>query len=217
MQAAIFDMDGILIDSEPLWRRAERKIFAGVGVDLTKDMCIETMGLRLDEVVRYWHQRFPWEGKAFRDIEDQIISTMDDMISEEGKALPGVYEILESLHGAGLKLGIASSSPLRLIDVVVKKLDILNFFHVRCSADEDANGKPDPAVYIRAADRLSVDPSNCFVFEDSLWGLRSAKAAGMTVVAVPASEQYGDPRFNEADFKIKSLKDFSFDMLGSSK
>ncbi|MDD5724061.1 MAG: hexitol phosphatase HxpB [Syntrophales bacterium] len=217
MRAAIFDMDGVLIDSEPLWRRAEKEVFGRVGIALTKDMCLKTMGLRLDEVVAYWHQQFPWTEKSLQQVEEEVLSAMHKQISEEGKALRGVHETLELLQGAGLMLAIASSSPLSLIKTVVNKLEIHAFFQSLCSAEEDEFGKPDPAVYLRTADRLAVDPRECFVFEDSLLGVRSAKSAGMTVFAVPAADQYDDPRFNEADFKVRSLQEFSFDMIKKEK
>jgi HAD superfamily hydrolase (TIGR01509 family) len=213
MRAAIFDMDGVLIDSEPLWRRAEKEVFGSVGISLTKEMCLGTMGLRLDEVVAYWHQRFPWTVKSLKQVEEEVLSVMHALISKEGKALRGVHETLKRLQGADLMLAIASSSPLGLIEAVVDKLEIRSFFQTLCSADEDEYGKPDPAVYLRTASYLAVDPRECLVFEDSLLGVRSAKSAGMTVVAVPAADQYSDPRFDEADFKVRSLPEFSFDMM----
>ena len=210
-------MDGVLIDSEPLWRRAEKEVFRSVGITLTKEMCLGTMGLRLDEVVAYWYQRFPWTGKNLLQVEEEMLSAMQTLIAEEGKALRGVHETLERLRGANLLLAIASSSPFSLIEAVVNVLGIRTFFQALCSAEEDAFGKPDPAVYLRTAERLAVDPSECLVFEDSLLGVRSAKSAGMTVVAVPAADQYDDPRFNEADFTVKSLPDFSVDMITKEK
>jgi len=212
-QAAIFDMDGVLIDSEPLWRRAEREVFGSVGVDLTKEMCLGTMGLRLDEVVAHWYKEFAWTGKSPRQVEEEVLSAMQRMVSEEGKPLRGVHEILEGLQGAELRLAIASSSPFGLIETVIDKLAIRDFFQAFCSADADALGKPDPAVYLRTAAQLAVDPGACLVFEDSLLGVRSAKSAGMTVVAVPAPDQYDNPQFSEADFKIRSLSEFPFEMI----
>jgi sugar-phosphatase len=213
MRAAIFDMDGVLIDSEPLWRKAEKEVFGNVGVTLTTEMCIGTMGLRLNEVVAHWYRRFPWRGKSPRQVEEEILSAMSRMISDEGESLCGVLDILEYLRGAGLVLAVASSSPLGLVGAVVDKLEIRDFFRILCSADGDANGKPDPAVYLRTADQLGVDPHECLAFEDSLIGVRSAKAAGMTVIAVPATDQYDDPRFDGADFKVRSLSEFSFEMM----
>jgi len=213
LEAVIFDMDGVLIDSEPLWRRAEREVFGNVGLALTKEMCMGTMGLRLDEVVAYWYERFPWTGKSPGQVEEEVLSEMYRLIADEGEPLAGVQETLDVVRGSGLALAIASSSPSGLIEAVVDKLEIRDYFSVMCSADEDALGKPDPAVYLRTAERLSVDPRACLVFEDSLLGVRAAKAAGMTVVAVPAADQYDDPRFHEADFKVPSLGEFSLDMV----
>ena len=213
MEAVIFDMDGVLIDSEPLWRRAEQEVFGKVGIALTKEMCIGTMGLRLDEVVAYWYGRFHWTGKSPRRVEEEVLSEMYRFIADEGKPLPGVHKTLGVVRDSGVDLAIASSSPFGLIEAVVDKLEIRDYFSVMCSADEDALGKPDPAVYLRTADRLAVAPRACLVFEDSFLGVRAAKAAGMTVVAVPAADQYNDPRFHEADCKVPSLVEFSFDMV----
>jgi sugar-phosphatase len=217
LEAVIFDMDGVLIDSEPLWRRAEREVFGNVGLPLTKEMCMGTMGLRLDEVVAYWYERFPWTGKSLGQIEQEVLSEMYRLVEDEGEPLPGVHETLEALRDAGLALAIASSSPSGLIEAVVEKLEIRDYFIVMCSADEDEFGKPDPAVYLRTADRLAVDPRACLVFEDSFLGVRAAKAAGMTVVAVPAADQYDDSRFHEADFKVPSLGEFSLDMVKAGR
>jgi len=206
-------MDGVLIDSEPLWRRAEKEVFGGVGIALTKEMCLETMGLRLDEVVAYWFQRVPWKEKGLKEIEEEVLTVMHTLITEEGEALQGVYEILAYLRRANVTLAIASSSPLSLIESVVNKLGIRTFFQALCSADEDEWGKPDPGVYLRAAARLGADPAECLAFEDSLLGVDSAKSAGMIVIAVPAADQYDDPRFDKADFKVRSLPEFSFDMI----
>ena len=213
LEAVIFDMDGVLIDSEPLWRRAEREVFGNVGLALTTEMCLGTMGLRLDEVVAYWYRRFPWTGKSLGQVEEEVLTEMYRLIADEGAPLAGVRETLDAVRDSGLALAIASSSPSGLIEAVVDKLGIRDYFNVMCSADEDALGKPDPAVYLRTADRLTVDPRVCLVFEDSFLGVRAAKAAGMTVVAVPAADQYDDPRFHEADFTVPSLGEFSLDMV----
>jgi sugar-phosphatase len=217
MKAAIFDMDGLLIDSEPLWRRAEKQVFGTVGIELTEKMCVETMGLRTDEVVAYWYQRFPWQGKRLEMIEREIVATVQHLVSTEGKSLEGVHETLMTLKGEGLRLGLASSSPYCLIDVVVGKLGIRDFFQAMCSATEEKRGKPDPAVYLTTAKQLRVKPEECIAFEDSFSGICSAQSAGMLVVAVPSSEQHDDPRFDRADIKIKALSEFSLDLVSNRR
>jgi sugar-phosphatase len=194
MKAAIFDMDGLLIDSEPLWRLAEKEVFA-------------------DEVVAHWYKLRPWHGKSLEDVERELIERMKELTEMHGVALEGVYDILDILQGRGFKLALASSSPHVLIGTVVNKLYIRQYFEVLCSAIDEKFGKPHPAIYLTTAERLGVHPSDCVVFEDSVTGIRSAKAAGMMAIAVPAMNQYGDRRFAEADLKFKSLSDFSLEML----
>ncbi len=110
MQAAIFDMDGLLIDSEPLWRRAEKQVFSTVGIPLTETMCEETMGLRTDEVVQHWYQRFPWSGKNPETVEQELVVTVQHLIATQGEALAGVHETLTIFKEAEVPLGLASSS-----------------------------------------------------------------------------------------------------------
>jgi sugar-phosphatase len=217
MQAAIFDMDGLLIDSEPLWRRAEKQVFGTLGITLTETMCEETMGLRTDEVIQHWYQRFPWSGKSFETLERELVVTVQHFIATQGEALAGVHETLTIFKQAEVPLGLASSSAYCLIEATVERLGIRTYFHVLCSAADEVRGKPDPAVYLRTAKRLGVSPAECLAFEDSFSGLCSAQAAGMTVVAVPAAAQYDDPRFDRADLKLRSLTEFSLELLPHQK
>ena len=214
MQAAIFDMDGLLIDSEPLWRRAEKQVFGTVGIRLTEEMCEQTMGLRTDEVVAYWYQQFRWSGKSPDTVERELVAAVQHLIMTEGKALAGVNETLVMVKNAGLTLGLASSSAHCLIDAVVDRLGIRDYFQVMCSATDEEHGKPDPAVYLTSAKRLGVAPTDCFAFEDSFSGVCSAQAAGMLVIAVPSAVQYDDSRFDRADIKIRSLTEFSLELIG---
>jgi HAD superfamily hydrolase (TIGR01509 family) len=213
LKAAVFDLDGVLIDSEPLWRRAEQQVFNALGLKLTEDMCRETTGLRTAEVVAYWYRRFPWTGERPQDVEQEILRTVEQLIVEEGRSFEGTGAILQGLKDAGLKLALASSSPRHVIDAAVRKLALGDFFAAVCSAVDEDHGKPHPAVYLRAAERLGVEPGECVAFEDSVPGVRAAKAAGMTVVAIPASEQYADSGFELADVKLKSLQLFDMEMI----
>ena len=217
MQAAIFDVDRLLIDSEPLWRRAEKQVFATLGITLTEAMCEETMGLRTDDVIRHWYQRFPWSGRSPRAVEQELVAAVQHLIATQGEALPGVYETLAGFKDAEFPLGLASSSALCLIEATVERLGIRGYFHALCSATEEVCGKPDPAVYLTTATRLGVSPIKCVAFEDSLSGLSSARAAGMTVVAVPTAADYDDPRFDCANIKLQSLTEFSLDRLRHQK
>lgn len=216
MEAAIFDMDGLLIDSEPLWRRAEQSAFHSIGIDLDDDQCAQTTGMRIDEVVEYWFQQEPrLESVEQLDRESltrSILEGVTTLIQTEGEELPGVRGLLDSLLAQGMRLAVASSSPRPLIDAVLEKLEIATHFEVIRSAVDEPFGKPHPAVYLRTASDLGVDPSQCLALEDSVAGVRSAKAAGMTVIAVPARKDFDNPAFELADLKIASLVDFELNL-----
>lgn len=213
MKAAIFDMDGVLIDSEPLWRRAERAAFARVGLELSDEDCKQTMGLRSDEVVALWYRRHPWSGASTDEVLQDMESGVAGLVRSEGQALPGVERTIGELRSSGVRLALASSSAPELIRVVLTTLGLEDAFEVVCSAVDEERGKPDPAVYLSAIRRLGVPPAACVAFEDSVAGVASARSAGLRVIAVPASDQFDDPGFDAAQLKLGSLDEFSVVML----
>jgi len=213
MRAVIFDMDGLLIDSEPLWREAEIAVFGSVGLHLTEDLCRQTLGLRVDEVVRYWHARDPWTGPGCEQVTAQLLDAAQSLIIEHGSLMDGARDAIVDVHAHDALLAIASSSPMRLIRAVVEKFAIGEYFSVLHSAESEIAGKPDPAVYQTTMSLLGTDPHECVAFEDSLSGVRAAKSAGAMVIAVPAPEDALDPEFAMADAILASLKDFSLDLI----
>lgn len=211
MKAAIFDMDGLLIDSEPLWQEAEIGVFRSVGVPLTRELCRETMGVRLDEVVRHWFRTFPWQGESVEAVEARILEEISRLIVERGKPMPGVAETIKTLLAAKYELAVASSSPMQLILTALDTFDLRESFSILHSAETEAEGKPDPAVYLSAMSRLEVEPNNCIAFEDSAIGVRAAKSAGAWVIAVPDPADLTNPAFAAADVVLPSLMKFSLD------
>jgi HAD superfamily hydrolase (TIGR01509 family) len=207
VEAAIFDMDGLLIDSEPFWREVEIPVFRGLGVPLTEEMCAETMGLRVNEVVAHWRRQFPWDGPGDGAVVEQIVSGVIHRIQNDGVLMDGVVETIDLLRARGLRLAIASSSLYRVIAAVLDRFDIESAFDVVHSAEDEDRGKPDPAVYLTAAAKLAVAPEACVALEDSVNGVLSAKAAGMTVIAVPDASVRDDTRFEAADITVTSLRD----------
>lgn len=207
VETVIYDMDGLLIDSEPFWREAEMKVFATVGLKLTERDCIETTGFRFDEVVEYWWHRRPWEGKSREAIHDEVLDEMEHAIMNKAEAMGGVYESLEYVKAKGLKIGLASSSAMRLIKATVKKLDIEPYFDMLVSAEHERYGKPHPAVFLHAAERLHSRAERCVVLEDSFNGLLAAKSARMKCAIVPEPSSFDDERFCIADWKLRSLKE----------
>lgn len=213
IEAAIFDMDGLLINSEPFWQQSEMEVFPTVGVALTPAMCLQTVGLRMNDMVQYWHRQFPWQNKTTEQVATEVLETVKAKIMAEGAAMEGVHAVLELLRNKGIRLALASSSPLDIIESVVQKLEIASFFEFLLSAENEEYGKPHPAVYLSAAKRLSVPPHNCIAFEDSLNGIISAKAARMKAVAVPEPHNLNNTRFDVADLKIASLQHFGANEL----
>ncbi len=215
IKAIIFDMDGLLIDSEPFWRRASKEVFASVGVDLTEEDMKSTMGRRIDEVVEHWFHERPWEGKSRKDIEAGIIDGVLELVKAEGTLRDGVKETLDICKSLNVPLAVASSSSSELIDVVISTLGIRDYFVELFSAEHETHGKPHPAVFISTASHLNVEPQHCLVFEDSPSGVLAAKAAKMTCIAVPDEEHFDHPFINTADLKLHSLTALDKKLLDS--
>ena len=211
MKAAIFDMDGLLLDSEPLWKKAEIVVFNSIGVPLTEELCRETVGVRLDGVVRHWHRKFPWQTESLESVEARILEEVSRLVVEHGKLMPGVSETIEMLRRENYALAVASSSPLQLIRTALEKLEIVDVFSVLHSAEFEEKGKPDPAVYLSAMSRLGFEPDDCVAFEDSVPGVRAAKSAGARVIAVPDPVDISNPGFAAADVVLSSLTHFSME------
>ena len=207
LEAAIFDMDGLLIDSEPFWREVEIPVFRSLGVPLTEDMCAETMGLRVNEAVAHWRRSYPWNGPGDDAVADEIVAGVIGRIERDGVLMDGVIDTIDALATRGLRLAIASSSLYRVIDAVVDRFGLRRHFEVVHSAEDEERGKPDPAVYLTTAAKLGVAPTGCLALEDSVNGVLSAKAAGMRCIAVPDSTVQGDPRFEVADLTVTYLRD----------
>ena len=208
MNTVIFDMDGLLIDSEPLWGEAMTEVLANVGILLNPELTKKTTGLRTREVLEYWYESHPWKGKNTAQIETDVFDLVEEKILEKGKAMLGLEYILSFFRERNFKMGLASSSPKKLIETVLDHLHIRKYFQQVCSAQEEEYGKPHPAVYINCAKGLKSLPAECIAFEDSVNGLIAAKAARMLTVAVPEEYQSGNPRFAVADILLHSLDEF---------
>jgi sugar-phosphatase len=201
----IFDMDGLLIDSEPYWKMAEKEVFGKLGLSLTDDLLRNVMGFRLSEVVQHWYHYQPWKEPNFEQTEKDVLNCVKHLIKQKAEAMPGVYEILDYCKQNNLKIALASSSAMELIEVVIDKLNIREYFDVLWSAQYEDYGKPHPAIFLTVAQKLNISPKDCIVFEDAINGVLAAKSARMYCIAVPEEISFNDPRFSIADIKIQSL------------
>ncbi|MCA9603507.1 MAG: hexitol phosphatase HxpB [Polyangiales bacterium] len=202
VRAAIFDMDGLLVDTEPLWRRVETRVFAELGVHLTDALCESTKGLRIEEVVAHWHSVCPWQSPSVPAVVERIVDEMLERIRTEATPKPGVRHAIDLARAIPMRLALASSSHTRLIRAVLERLELVDAFEVVCSGEHEPHGKPHPGIFLTAASRLGVEARACVVFEDSIAGVIAGKAARMRVVAIPESPS---PAFAVADVVRASL------------
>jgi mannitol-1-/sugar-/sorbitol-6-/2-deoxyglucose-6-phosphatase len=211
--AAIFDMDGVLIDSERLWWQAGADALRTVGVDLEVSRLYETMGLRTDAALAHWFQLFPWTGKSMQEIEWEVTFRVIELIKEHAEPLPGVYDTIQLLSEHGIPIGLCSSSPHLVIGAVLKALGLESQIRVACSAEDELLGKPHPAAYLTCARQIGIDPQRCIAFEDSLRGTIAAKAAEMKVVAIPSGSDRESTKFDFCDLRLRSLTEFDESLL----
>jgi sugar-phosphatase len=200
-------MDGLLIDSEPLWHEAEVEVFGRLGVPLERAETRSTKGMFVDEVVAFWQTRYPWSGPSAAEVRDEILVRVGELVLERGTPLPGAAETVAAMAERG-PVALASSTPHALIRIVLAHLGLTDAFPLICSAQDEAYGKPHPAVFLTTAARLGVDPERCCVFEDAPAGVLAAKAARMACVAVPETAERANPQILVADLVLESLEGF---------
>ena len=184
VEAVVFDMDGVLVDTEHLWDEVREQLTEEWGGSYTPEAQRAMMGMSSPEWSRYLHEtvglREPPEA-----INAEVVRRMLARYDEGLPVVDGAREAVGRLAERGLELAVASSANRQLIDSVLRRLELERLFAVTVSSEEVARGKPAPDVYLEAARRLGVEPRRCVAVEDSASGIRAAHAAGMHVVAYP--------------------------------
>ncbi|AYA40467.1 hexitol phosphatase HxpB [Xenorhabdus nematophila] len=214
LKAVIFDMDGLLIDSEPYWEQGEKHIFGELGLDLTlAEKLPDTLGLRIDQVVELWYQAAPWQGTSKNEVAQHIINYVVQLVKENRPLLPGVEYALNLCRGHGLKIGLASASPYGMLEQVLELFNIRHYFDAIVSAADLPYSKPHPEVYLQAASQLGINPIQCITLEDSFNGMIATKAARMRSIVVPAAHHFDDPRWSLADIKLNSLNKLTIENI----
>lgn len=204
MKAVIFDMDGVLVDSEKFWQQAERKVFSSLGVAMDEDECALTKTMTTNEVTRFWFQKSPWAEQNFKEVEEAVISNVIELIENENCEIKGVHGFVKHIKARGYKVGLATNSPYRIIPAVLKKTGLTPYFDAVSSAEFEVCGKPDPAVYVRTSGKLGINPIHCLAIEDSFSGIAAAKRAGMTVVGY--SHGHSNTHLEGADFILPDFE-----------
>lgn len=213
INTVLYDMDGLLLDTEPLWGESMLRIAHKHKIPITYRQFKETTGLRIYEVTDHWAMHYPWHGSSPKEIADEILTDIIASAKRSGMVLKGVEQSLQLLRKHNYKIGLASSSPLHMIEALVDYFELTHFFDCITSADAVEMGKPHPAVFLHCAASLHSKPHDCLVLEDSVNGMIAGKAARMKVVVVPDQLHFDDPRFSLADARLSSLEDFDIDFL----
>ncbi len=205
VSAVLFDMDGVLIDTEPLWDEAERMVATECGFTLPDSMLDATRGVRIREVVREWQRVFPGHDIPLEATCAAITAAVEDTIRMEGKPREGVLPFLDELHRAGIPCALASSSPRPLIAAVLDTLGIADAFREVVSGDDVAHGKPHPEIYMTAASRIRMAPASCAAIEDALAGMQAARASGAYCIALPDPSITSSPELAAASHVCSSF------------
>lgn len=204
-RAAVFDFDGLLVDSEPGWARAEARLLARHGGTFTAEDAAATVGRSPDASIAVYAERLGIATDERAALKAELLALVADEYRAGFPPLPGAVDLVARLRAA-IPVGLASNTGRALIADGLAASPFADAFGVVVTSDDVVHHKPAPDLYLLACARLGVDPRDAIAFEDSPTGIRSAKAAGLTVVAVPA---VGGPPADGADLIVGSLADLT--------
>jgi beta-phosphoglucomutase family hydrolase len=212
-QAVIFDMDGVLVDSEPYHVQNEKLMFSKLGLDISDEQHARYMGTATDVM---WAQIIS-ERNLQLDVAETTMQTIQQEIPyfqslEKIDPMPGLVNLLEKLQESGIPMAVASSSDKAIIDIILEKSGLRKYFSHAVSSSEIGKSKPEPDVFLHAAKLLVVAPENCLVFEDSKNGIKAAKVAGMYCIAYSGGNS-GNQDQSQADRRIVDFNEIDVEML----
>ena len=212
LEAVLFDMDGVIIDSEPLWSEAEKRLLARRNLTYSPSLKAAMMGRDAKGAVGFLIEHY-----GLIESPGELIGERNQLIAElfkeHLKAIPGALEFVSSVITAGIVTGLVSSSPRLLMELALEKLGAAGLFALALSGDQVTRGKPEPDIYITAAERLGVEPEHCLVIEDAPHGVTAAKRAGMFCLAITTS--VGVPELAMADKVVSGFEEVDIQLLQS--
>ena len=202
-RAVVFDMDGLLLDTEVVWQAAEERLFAAHGAVFTREDKMAVIGTSFDLTARYFAERLGQPPERGPALVEEMVLAMYDALQVDVAGRPGALELVARVRGR-LPLALASNSPRRLVDAALATARLTDVFDVIVTSDDVALSKPAPDIYLLVCQRLGVEPAHVLALEDSAAGVASAKAAGLSCIAVP---QFAETDVAAADRVIDSLEE----------
>jgi beta-phosphoglucomutase len=209
IQAVIWDLDGVIIDSANEHRQAWQRLAREEGIPFTDETFWATFGKRNDDIFAATWGKLPPE--RVRELGDRKEAYFRELIRETAAPLPGALELMRALHEAGYRQALASSTPIQNIELISDVLGLRRYLTVLVSGEAVARGKPAPDIFLQAAKELGVDPTHCLVIEDAVAGVQAAHAAGMRCIAVAGNRDL--PGLREAELMVKSLTEVDVERI----
>lgn len=210
----LFDMDGLLLDTEPLWAVAMQNICNKYKLPLHHGIFKYTTGLRIDEVTAFWKEHLDWPAHLNSyDLAMEIVDEIIYLAKNKGSVMPGVLPLLETLKERNTNTAVVTSSPSRMMENLLKHFEITAYFDAFFSAESVDFGKPHPAIYLKALSHFNSSPFQAIALEDSVNGMISARAAKINTIVIPEREKYEDPVFHLANKKAKSMEEIHYSTL----
>ena len=203
-RAVIFDMDGLLLDTEALWHEAEAELFRRHGGEFTREDQLRVIGTSFEVTARYFAERLGWPNERGGELVDESTALMHDLVRQQVEARPGALELIDGLRALEIPLGLASNSPRYLVDDALATAGLADAFDAIVTSSEVERPKPAPDIYLRACELLAVAPADALALEDSASGVRAAKAAGLICIAVPTLAEID---VSAADRVVASLEE----------
>lgn len=212
-KCVIFDMDGVIIDSEPIHFEVEKRLLKDLGVAVSHEESHSFVGTASREMWSHLKGKYKLDRSVEELVEMEKTSYMDHLLSQENlKPIPGVAELIEELYRNRVELVVASSASIEEIEVVLEKFNLARFFKTKVSADEVESGKPAPDTYLYAAQMTGADPEAYIAIEDSKNGVKAAKSAGMRCIGFK-NPNSGRQDLSSADTIINSFSEINYQRL----